>query len=62
MLLLRIDQRLGIAAEEEVCDYQDNATDAAADRDPSAAGAPFVLNVVAFASTLPKHRLVEWRE
>jgi hypothetical protein len=61
LLLLGVDQRLWIAAEEEISDNQDDATDAAADRDPPASGAPFVLNVVAFASTLPKHCLVEWR-
>ena len=59
-LLLRIDQGRGIAAEEKVSDDQNDPTDSAANRDASAPRATHVFNVVAFTSSLPKHRFIEF--
>ena len=60
-LLLRVDQRLRVTAEQEVSDYEDDSTDSASYRNPSATGAAHVLDISAFPSSLPEHRSVDWR-
>jgi hypothetical protein len=61
-LLLGVNQRLRVAAEQEVNDYENDSTDSAAYGNPSTARAAHVLNVFTFPSSLPEHRSVDWRD
>ena len=55
-LLLRLKQRLRIAAEQKIKNYENDGANSAAQHDPSpAAGSASVFNVVAFSSPLPEH-------
>jgi len=53
--LLRIKQRLRIAAEQEIKNYENDAANSAAHGKASAAGPANIFNVLAFSSSLPEH-------
>jgi hypothetical protein len=55
--LLRIKQRLRIAAEQEINNYENNRTNAAAHSKTPSAGSASVFNVFALSSSLPEHLL-----
>src|SRR5262249_33814850 len=61
-LLGRVQQRLGVAAEEKIDHDQDGPADAAADRDPATTttttGPAFVFDVIAFSLPAPEHNPV----
>jgi hypothetical protein len=53
--LLRIKQRLRIAAEQEINDYENHGANSATDDKASAAGSANIFNILAFSSSLPEH-------
>ena len=55
--LLRIKQRLGITAEQEINSYQNDGANAAADNKTPPAGSASIFNVLALSSSLPEHLL-----
>ena len=62
-LLLRIKQRLRIAAEEEIKNYDNHAADSAAHSKAAAAGPANIFNILAFSSPLPEHLFrIGWRD
>jgi hypothetical protein len=55
-LLLRIKQRLRIAAEQKINNYENvSANSPAYDKASAAAGSANILNILAFSSSLPEH-------
>src|SRR5512132_74963 len=54
-LLLRIKQRLRIAAQQEIKNYQNDRANSAAQNEASPAGSASVFNIFTFSSPLPKH-------
>lgn len=60
-LLLGINERLRVAAEQEVSDDKDDPAETAPDCDlPAAPGTADVLDIFAFPLALPEHRPVGW--
>jgi hypothetical protein len=59
---LLLEERLRIASEKEISDYQNDAANSTADGNPSSApGTAIVFDVLAFPPALPKHS-VGWRD
>jgi hypothetical protein len=55
--LLRIKERLRIAAEQEINNYENNGANSAAHDKPAAAGSASIFNILTFSSSLPEHLL-----
>jgi hypothetical protein len=55
-LLLRLEQRLRIAAEQKIRDDEDDRANSATYGKASATGSTRVFNIVAFSLSLPEHQ------